>query len=390
MKVGIGFSQEQNQEKALQEAYRKSLQRLNTTKADLALIFYSYDYGLDLSGLSGALKKVFKYVPHFGSSTLSAWSAGVGYENESGLFVLSFRGLPAPFEYAIVHSLREKTELWATELARQIGDILVDWRSDTGSIFMIADSLNFQPGNGFSFMEKHFSNMPVFGYGTSFGIPQCTVVYQGDVFINSLLGIVFKEFQPWVGLAHSVWPELQPITINRMSENLMIEIDEKPAFYKLSEHLMQHDDLPMMPPDDFRKHMGNLFIVERRKEPFSKPRIFGEPYRVISLLGSEMTTGMVAVGEDLDFHHQHYLGQRKLEYYEASFDKILQELKDKIPDPSFIWIISSFQLMKDEKVKNKDMKKVHEVFPNTSVFKIVSNGEFLGGLNQYSSLVLCF
>lgn len=390
MKIGIGFSKLKTSEGALQEAYRKSLQKLGATRASLVFIFYSYDYTLDAPAFAGALKKVLRDVPHMGSSSWSAWSQKETFEGETGLMVVSFHDLPFTFDFLRVHSLREKAELWSAEIARQLGDRAVSQKEKSDFLFLAADSLNFSGGSGFTFLERHFPDLQVFGFGTSFSVPQTSLVCNGEVYTNALIGLVAEGAKPWIGLLQNVRPEQNPIAVNRMSENLIIELDGKPAFYRLCEHLMTEDDLPMMSPDEFRKHMGNLYIVEKTQQPTDRPRVIGEPYRIVSLLGSEMTTGMVAVANALDFSQTHYLGQKKTAYAHSQSVQVLEELKKKIPKPSMLWMLVSSTRFRDKDRAKTDFETVSEVFPDTPVMGLATNGEFLGGTNQYASIVIVF
>ncbi|MBN8555022.1 MAG: hypothetical protein J0L93_06215 [Deltaproteobacteria bacterium] len=387
MKMGVGISKARDPEAALQEAYRKSLQKIKSTKADLCFVFYSYDYAMDTGAFAGALKKVLRDIPHAGASTWSAWSDKEAVEGETGLMVFSFKNVEFETHFLKVHSLREKAELWSAEIARQLGDLQVD---ESDFLWIMADSLNFNAGNGFQFLERHFPKLQIAGFGTSYSVPQCSVICQGEVYTNSLVAVSIRGLKPWIGLLQSIKPELDAVSVNRMSENLIIELDSKPAFYRLCEHLMTKDDLPMMSPDEFRKHMGNLFVVERSKVPVERLRTFGEAYRVVSLLGSEMTTGMVAVANALDFSQTHYLGQKKVTYAETETEMILQQLKTKIPEPSLLWLISSTTRVRDRERVRSDFAILRSIFPDTPVLGVSSNGEFLGGVNQFAGLVVAF
>lgn len=387
MKIGIGISKLKSAEAAIQEAYRKSLQKLGATKAALSLVFYSYDHTLDAPAFAGALKKILRDIPHIGSSTWSGWSQKDAFEGETGLMIVSFHDIDFSFDFLKVHSLREKAELWSAELARQMGDRAVAQKKKADVLFLMADSLNFTAGSGFQFLERHFPELQVFGFGTSFSIPQTSLICNGEVYTNALVALVSEGLQPWVGLLQNVKPEQNPVAVNRMSENLIIELDAKPAFYRLCEHLMTQDDLPMMSPDEFRKHMGNLYIVEKSQQTVLRPRVLGESYRIVSLLGSEMTTGMVAVANALDFSQTHYLGQKKAIYAEGDAQKILQEIKAKVPNPSMIWMLVSSTRFRDKDRSKSDYDTVSEIFPDVPVLGLATNGEFLGGMNQYATIV---
>jgi hypothetical protein len=384
MKTGIGFSREKDADKALAEAYRKSLKGLGATRAEFILLFYSYDYALDQTAMSGALKHVFRDVPHFGCSTWGAWSSSEAFEAETGVLVVSMKDLDFEWASFKIHSLREKAELWSTELSRQIED---RGESDLDALWILADSLTFAPGQGFGVLERRFPKMQVFGMGASFSVPQCSVVAQGEVYLNALIALGFRQWQPWLALLQSVAPEGNKVKINRMSENLVIEIDEKPAFYKLSEHLMTIDDLPMMSQDEFRKHMGNLYVVEEPALERERTRVVGRPYRPIALLGSEMTTGMVAVAQPLDFSCTHYLGQKKAEYSDAGGFELLEKVKEQCPQSSLIFVMSHTSRLKDKERQRSDTEMIRQLFPNAPVVGIATNGEYLGISNQFSSLV---
>lgn len=390
MNFGVGISKEKDSEAAFSEAYRKSLQKLRATKADLSMVFFSYDHGMDPTALAGSLKRVFRDTPTFGTSTTTAWFGVDGFELETGVLVISFKDLGFEFELLKVHSLKEKADLWAAELSRQIQDAASLGKPIPDFTFVMADSLTFKAGEGFSNLEKTFSKAGFCGVGASYSVPQVSVICRNEVYMNSLVAWTWRGVRPWVGLAQNVRPELNPVNINRMSENLMIEIDEKPAFYKLSEHLMAHDDLPMMSPDEFRKHMGDLFLVEGDRSETERMRVRGRAYEVISLLGSEMTTGMVAVARDLDFSKLHYLGQRKASYAEEDLKSVLEQIKAEVSKPQFLMSFSSLSRLRDRDRKISDRSIIRSVFPEVPHVEIATQGEYLGCSNQYASMILAF
>lgn len=390
MKIGVGLSKEKEGDLAFQEAYRKSLQKLGATRPDLSLVFFSYDYAMDPAVLSSSLKKVFRDVPNFGSSVSSAWFQKDGFELETGVLVVSLKDLGFEYDFLKVHSLKEKAELWSTELSRQIHDRSAVDEKNADFVFFIADSLNFTCGGGFASLEKALPKTPVCGIGASYSVPQVSLVLRSEVYLNALIALEIRGTKPWVALTQSVCPELNPIEINRMSENLVIEVDQKPAFYKLCEHLMAKDDLPMMSPDQFRKHMGDLYVIEVPKTPVKRERTIAEPYGVVSLLGSEMTTGMVAVAHELDFNTTHYLGQKKVAYAEMGASEVFGKLKEKIEKPSFILLLSSTARLRDRDREHGDQKLLREVFPDAPILEVASNGEYLGTHNQFSALAIAF
>lgn len=391
MKAGIGISRSKDFSTALQEAYRTALQRLAALKPDLVFVAYTYDHALDTDLFCSILKRQLRDVPHFGCSTWSAWSGEDAFDAETGLVVLALKDLPFEPKFLKVHSLKEKVDLWAAELGRSLESLGAATTENTEeSLFMIADSIHFQAGKGFQRLRQSHPGLQAFGFGTSFGIPQSTVLLNGEIFSNSMVALWMKGFSPWLGLLQNILPEAKEIHINRMSENLVIEIDEKPAFYRLCEHLMVEDDLPMMPPDEFRKHMGNLYIVEKLKDPAPQLKAFGEAFRVVSLLGSEMTTGMVAIGDSLDFDRAHFLGQKKAKYLEEHARVVLQKLKDQVDKPSLIMSFCSTTHSRDQERQLSDLQLIQEYFPNTLILGVGSNGEFMDDANQYSSLLAVF
>lgn len=387
MRVGIGLSRSKDIQKALQEAYRQSLQRLQALKADFVLFTYTYDHALDPEIFSSLLKRVWKNVDHVGFSTWSAWSEDEQFEADSGLMVLSFLLPSEKKEILKVHSLKEKADLWAAELVRRLEDCEAH-RDETGVLLFVADSIHFQPGKGLDRLSQAFSNIQVIGFGTSYGIPQCSLIVNGEIYSNSLVGVYFHGLETWAGILQHIQPEARPININRMSENLVIEIDGRPAFYRLTEHLMEEDDLPMMSPDEFRKHMGNMYLVEKAKGDTKSLRILGEAHRVIPLLGSEMTTGMVAIGEPLDFEKEQYLGQKKQKYAESRAREVLKELQNKVPNPKALLVFSASSRSRDPIRTLSDSALIKEYFPDIPIFAVSTQGEYIQEINQHSAIIL--
>ncbi|TVQ80929.1 MAG: hypothetical protein EA369_01160 [Bradymonadales bacterium] len=387
MQVGIGFSQLKDPAQALQEAQKKAHQELKALQADLYLVCFTYDHSMDLELLSSLLKRNFRSKPLLGCSTWSAWSKDHSMEAESGLFVLAFRELSFEPEFLKVNSLKEKQGLWAVELARQIEDRSL---SDALCLF-VADSLHFHVGTKLQQIQESMPQLPILGWSTSYGIPQCSVVLNSEIYSNALVAMAMKGVKAEAVCIQSVQIESQPIQINRMSENLVIEIDQKPAFYRLCEHLVEVEDLPMMAQDEFRKHMGNLYLIESAEDCKNPTRFLGEAYRCISLLGSEMTTGMVAVSEAVDFSKKHYLGQKKPGYLEKNAERLLGQLREKIPHPSFVLMISAASHSRERTEGPSNLELVSKAFPpETKIFGISSQAEIALTQNQSSVLVIAF
>lgn len=387
IKAGVGISKEKDAQAAVQEAYRMSLQKLGALKADLSIVVYTYDHVLEPDVFSSVLKRTLKNVPHIGCSTWSAWNEAEMIEGEGGLMVLSLIYPGIADNILKVHSLKEKQDLWASEILRFL-DGIEGLDDQEHSLMVISDGINFQSHQGFQKIRRSYPKLKTFGFGTSYGIPQCSLVHDGEVYTNALIAMLIPNMQPWDAVIQNIRPEASEIQINRMSENLLIEIDEKPAFYRLCEHLMNEDDLPMMSPDEFRKHMGNMYIVEKEKDMPPAIKSFGETYRIVSLLGSEMTTGMVAVGESLDFGRRHFLGQKKVEYAEERAETLLDELKEKVPNPKMIWCFCATAHFRDRERTRSDIQLVSEKFPGVPIFGVGSHGEYLDGQNHQSAVVL--
>jgi len=390
MKQGVGLSRSKDLAQALAEASRSALQNLKALKADFYFVVYTYDHGLDPGLLSGILKRQFRDTPHVGWSSWTGWTSGELFEAESGVMVLAIKDLPKDWEVFRVYSVKEKQGLWAAEMLRHL-DLKQQSLKDTpSSLFLVADSINFQTEEGFERLIQDYPHLKTFGFGASYGIPQCSLIANTEIYSNAVLGILIPGVFPWTASIQNIRPESERIHINRMSENLVIEIDEKPAFYRLSEHLMQTDDLPMMSPDEFRKHMGNMYIVEKYKESLEGMNHVGDSYRVVSLLGSEMTTGMVAVGDSLNFSREHFLAQKKASYAEGLGFKILEQVKEKLPNPSMIWMMGSSAHLRDKDRKISDMQLVKSVFPNAPIFGIGTHAEYIGNKNTQSCVVVAF
>lgn len=382
--IGIGFSAQKDVSEALNEAARKAHQDLKALQADFYFIVYTYDYALDSDLFASISKRVFRQKPVAGCSTWSAWTGDQMSEGEAGLFVLAFRGL-APVVKK-VHSLKEKQGLWATELSRQIESL----QNAPGLSLFVADSLHFTPGQQLAKVQALYPEMPLVGWGSSYGIPQCSVLAQNEIYSNALISLSFENVPARVACIQSVQAEGESIRINRMSENLIIEIDEKPAFYRLCEHLVEVEDLPMMPQDEFRKHMGQLYLLEKSSHPLLKDRLVGDFHRSISLLGSELTTGMVAVSESLDFSREFYLGQKKMSYFEQAAEKHLAHLKEFNAKPSFVWMIASGTLLREKDAARSTLSMVESIFPESKIFGVSSQTELAWGPCQNSLIVIAF
>lgn len=388
MKIAGAISTQKDFQAALQEAYRLALQKLGVLRADCVYVSYTYDHSLDPDLFTAILRKQFRDITHFGASTWSGWSERNQFEADTGVSVMAMTQLPEDWELLKVFSLKEKSELWAPELLKQLDS--VDSPDTQGSLFLVGDGIQFPNDHGLQKIRQGRKSLKVFGYTTSYGIPQCSVVINGELYSNALVALYLPKLHVPTLVVPSVCPELQPIRINRMSENLVIEIDEKPAFYRLSEHLMASDDLPMMAPDEFRKYMGNLFLAEKRSDEIQLEQHLGDIYRVVSLLGSEMTTGMVAVGEELDFESTHYLAQKKNEYSEDRAKEKIQEFLNEYGPFQCLLMFASSSHFRDKERRQDDISLVRQLAPSTPLIGVSSQAEIIGSMTQQSFVLAGF
>ena len=133
--------------------------------------------------------------------------------------------------------------------------------------------------------------------------------------------------------------------------------------------------------------MGNLYLVEESATTHLSPRVLGHSHRVIPLLGSEMTTGMVAVSEPVRLDYELSLGQKKKFYAEDRAIETLTQLKEKVPQPLALFVCASSTRARDPVRTKGDLMLLKEVFPKVPIFAVSSQSEFLNASNQHSAIV---
>jgi small ligand-binding sensory domain FIST len=128
----------------------------------------------------------------------------------------------------LVESLRERDEIVGAEIARQSG-------GTSGEDFLLAllpDTYNGQPQRLLGSFESQVGFVPVIGAGASeSGAARTTYQLCGDtVSTNAVAGIGFAgAFQTHVDITQGCQPITEPMKITRAKDNLIYEIDNRPA-----------------------------------------------------------------------------------------------------------------------------------------------------------------
>lgn len=237
MYIGIGLSLEKDPIRAAKEAIAQARANLGQEKIDLAIVFSTIDlaYISLLKGISSFLSDV----PVIGCS-------GAAIISNQGIFahglVLMLLRMPEGvyFNTACVNSIKDKTALVAgEELADKLLHGFQYLQRNLGLIFcdgLMKEASNFL----FGLQEKLGRSFPLVGASASdnLAFKKTYLYFNQEVFSDAACGMLWGgKLNFDLGIKHGWKPLGKPRAITKSHDNVVVEIDNKPAVKTYEEYL---------------------------------------------------------------------------------------------------------------------------------------------------------
>lgn len=288
IKAGAGKSNEPSTQAAVEAATRQALAQAGVGRADMALVFFTADHAARQQELVAALNRTAQTESIVGCSAVGVLTDQGEIEGHRGVAVLvvaSDQLMARPF---VLAPLRDNE----AHLGDSIGGFLNKSGEESSLMMFFPDTYNGQPQRLLQSLENKAGFHPVVGAGASEGSGAgSTFQLCGDkVMSNALAGVYLSgDFRSQIDITQGCQPITPPMTITKAENNLIYEIDHRPALEVFAEQLKG----PLA--QDLRRALMFLF-VGLPGDPVENSVAPGH-YLVRNIVGLDPDKGIVGVAD---------------------------------------------------------------------------------------------
>lgn len=290
LQAGVGFSSQQDTQKAAVEATQTAMQRARCAVADFALVFATTGHGPGYSLLLRTIKDTARATHVIGCSASGVLTTDGEVERAPGVAVLVGRSDAFTASRFFIPQLRGRGYETGKEIAAYVQP-----RLGTDNLLTIfPDTYNFNASAFFHGLAEGAPSLTTVGGGASEdGSLGETFQLCGDtVSNNAVSGLLLSgNFQATVSNAQACQPIGPVHTVTKAQQNLLLELDGRPAFEVFAEVVRQ----PLI--DDLRRAAAFVFIglpVDPERQQIAR----GE-YVVRNIIGFEPSQGIIAIADEI-------------------------------------------------------------------------------------------
>jgi small ligand-binding sensory domain FIST len=288
--AGVGLSTAKDTERAGIEAAEAARNRMGAATADLALIFATVEHGPLYSRLLRTVKTTTHATHVVGCSAGGVITTDGEIERAPGVAVLTVKADTFSASRFFIPQLRGR----AHETGREVAALTLPHAGEDNLLVVFPDTYNFNSAAFFSGIVETAPDVAVVGGGASEdGTLGETFQLCGDTVSNdSLSGVLFSgHFHHTIGIAQACQPIGPVHTITRSQQNLILELDGRPAFEVFSEAVRK----PLL--EDLRRAAAFVFVglpVDPERQ-----RIARGEYIVRNIVGFDPRQGIVAIADEV-------------------------------------------------------------------------------------------
>lgn len=288
--AGVGLSTEKDTERASREATVTALARARVDTAELAIVFATTDHGPRYSRLLRTVKETAQATHVVGCSAGGVLTTDGEVERAPGVAVLTVQTDTFSASRFFIPQLRGRGQ----EIGQEVGALVRSSPGPHSLLVAFPDTYNFNSAAFFSGLHEAAPGVPIVGGGASEdGTLGETFQFCGDVVSNDAVcgALLSGQFHHTIGIAQACQPISPVLTVTKSHQNLILELDGKPAFEVFAEVVHQ----PLL--EDLRRAAAFVFVglpVDPERQ-----RIVRGEYVVRNLVGFDPRQGIVAVADEI-------------------------------------------------------------------------------------------
>jgi small ligand-binding sensory domain FIST len=228
IRAGSGHSSLSSTKEAAAHATEEALAAAGISRADAAVVFFSSEHGSRSNELTEALIAATGTEQIAGCSAAGVLTGAGELEGTRSIAVLVFASDQLRGQPFLVQPLRERDEIAGADIARRARDAA----GERSLLTLLPDTYNGHPQRLLGSLQSHADFVPVVGAGASeSGAARMTYQLCGStVTSNAVAGMgLTGAFETHVDITQGCQPITEPMKITKAKDNLIYEIDDRPA-----------------------------------------------------------------------------------------------------------------------------------------------------------------
>lgn len=290
IKAGVGISGNLNASEAAGEASYQAMESGDLKRADWALVFCTFPHREKYQHILRTVCDITHTTNLIGCSGIGVLTNSAEIEAEPGVCVLAVSSNSIKTSSFMCGDRTDEGFKAGVEIGKGLKPI----GYEKALLALLPDPFNFRPELLFRGIESELGYIPIVG-ATASENPYIneTSVFNGDnVSRRSVSGIIMKgEFDYSIGITQGCQPIGNPFVITRCENNIIMELDNKPAYEVLKRHVPQ--TILENPHDLIR-----TLFVGFSPDPGGR-KIVGGDYLIRNIMGINPERGIIAVAENV-------------------------------------------------------------------------------------------
>ena len=290
LRAGVGQSTDVATERAVEEAAKQAMAQAGISRADVAVAFFTIAHAAHKHQLVETLGRVARTDRIVGSSAAGILTCAGEVEGTAGMAVLVLSADQVQSRPFLFAPLRQRDD----QIGYQVARLTQRAAGQNSLLALFPDTYNGQPQKLLKAVESEIGFVPVVGAGSSEnGTAQMTYQLCGDALeTNAVAGLYLAgSFEALIEITQGCQPITKPMVITKAENNLIYEIDNRPALEVFAETLKG----PLA--EDLRRALMYLF-VGLPADPQDNSVAPGQ-YVVRNIVGLDPDKGILGVAEEV-------------------------------------------------------------------------------------------
>jgi hypothetical protein len=392
-KAGVGMSRHHNPNLAGREAAEQALKKAGVVKPDFVVMFASIGY--DQRSLLRAVREATGGAPLTGCSVEGTIDGDEADESNFSVLVTAISSDELRWHNGLATGLSADSCALGKRVAK---DLLPTLSTDTIGLFVFPDGLTYDIDNFFAGLEGDLPSerfLPIWGggAGNNLNLGKPTYQYCDDEVVSDAISyaLLSGEARPAWAIGHSLIPIGGERIVTRSQDNVIYEIDGKPATEVLKEYL---------PEDALTEDRDWLRYAISLALSFRAPSYMrDEEYVVRGVPQLSLTDGSITVQTEVQEGTSIWFSSRDKEKITTGFDRMAAQIKEQL-DGAKPELVFQFECVTRGKLMFREQEKLQllrrfrqSVGPEVPWVGFYTIGEIApveehNGINRFASIIL--
>ncbi len=319
IKAGVGYSRSRSTALAIEKACRMALEEGRISKANFGFVFSTIDHCKDPRPLLTTVRQLTGAQSLAGASGFGVFTNNMEAEKTGGLAVLLVESDTITPSSFIFPNLQENN----LEAGKKIGRLLKNKAQRDSLLTLFPDPLSLFSESMFEGIEQEMGTVPIIGGNAGEdGTRRMTFQWnEENSGCDSVAGMFLTgEFSSLTAITQSCVPMGEPMKVTKVKDNVIYELNDKPALDVLLEILAE------LRIEDLESASAYVFI--------GIPVCEGENgkvnYLVRNILGMEVQARGLVIGATLREGDYLFFALREPGLSKKDLEEMLQEIKPEV------------------------------------------------------------